>query len=92
MDTQGLINRRFKMKITKTQLKQIIKEELMYDRDEEDFGPDPDDSYGEDPPELGSGPDLLYRGMKYSLPDEPGLRNAAEQEMERLIDAFFDTE
>ena len=28
MDTQGLINRRFKMKITKTQLKQIIKEEI----------------------------------------------------------------
>jgi hypothetical protein len=27
-DTQGLINRRFKMKITKTQLKQIIKEEI----------------------------------------------------------------
>ena len=28
MDTQRLINRRFKMKVTKTQLKQIIKEEV----------------------------------------------------------------
>lgn len=79
------------MKITKKRLQEIIKEELAHDRGEEDFGTDPDDQFG-DMSAPAEGSDLVFRGMKYNLPEDPGLRSAAEKEMERLINAFFDAE